>query len=95
MVCVNRRKIASTIITVASTTSPKSIAPTDSRLADSPRSTRMMTAKNSAKGIVAPTINALLRSPRKIHCTSTIRRMPTTMLCSTVEVVRSIRSLRS
>ena len=85
----------STMITVASTISPKSIAPTDSRLADSPRSTRMMTAKNSANGIVAPTISALRRSPRKIHCSSTISRMPTTMLCSTVWVVMSIRSLRS
>ena len=87
VVCDSRRKIASTMITVASTISPKSIAPTDSRLADSPRSTRMMTAKNSANGIVAPTISALRRSPRNTHCSSTIRRMPTTMLCSTVWVV--------
>jgi len=36
VVSVSRRKIASTMITVASTISPKSIAPTDSRLADSP-----------------------------------------------------------
>ena len=95
VVCVSRRKIASTMITVASTIRPKSIAPTDSRLADSPRSTRMMTAKNSANGIVAPTISALRRSPRNIHCSSTIRMIPTTMLCSTVCVVMSIRSLRS
>ena len=56
-VCASRRKIASTMMTVASTIRPKSIAPTDSRLADSPRSTRMLTAKNSANGIVAPTIS--------------------------------------
>ena len=61
----SRRKIASTMITVASTIRPKSMAPTDSRLADSPRSTRMLTAKNSANGMVAPTISALRRSPRK------------------------------
>jgi hypothetical protein len=95
VVCVRRRKIASIMITVPSTIRPKSMAPTDSRLADSPRSTRMMTAKNSANGIVAPTISALRRSPRNIHCSSTIRMIPTTMLCSTVWVVRSIRSLRS
>ena len=83
------------MITVASTINPKSIAPTESRLADSPRSTRMITAKNSANGMVAPTISALRRSPKKIHCSSTIRRMPATMLCSTVAVVISIRSLRS
>ena len=95
VVCDSRRKIASTMITVASTIRPKSIAPTDSRFADLPRSTRMMTAKNSANGIVAPTISALRRLPRNTHCSSTIRPMPTTMLCSTVCVVVSIRSLRS
>ena len=95
VVCDSQRKIASTMITVASTIRPKSIAPTDSRLADSPRNTRMMTAKNSANGIVAPTIKALRRSPRNIHCSSTMRMIPTTMLCSTVAVVTSIRSLRS
>ncbi|MGY4297251.1 hypothetical protein ACVWXN_005346 [Bradyrhizobium sp. i1.4.4] len=95
VVCVRRRKIASTMMTVASTMRPKSIAPTDSRFADSPRSTRMITAKNSANGIVAPTISALRRSPRNIHCNSTMSRMPTTMLCNTVWVVSSIRSPRS
>src|SRR3954469_15417999 len=64
VVCVRRRKIASTMMTVASTIRPKSIAPTDSRFADSPRSTRMITAKNSANGMVAPTISALRRSPK-------------------------------
>ena len=43
----------STMITVASTMMPKSIAPIDSRFADSPRSTRMTTANSSAKGMVA------------------------------------------
>ena len=71
------------------------MAPTDRRFADSPRSTRMPTAKNSANGIVAQTMRALRRLPRKIHCSRKIRPMPTTMLCSTVWVVTSIRSLRS
>ena len=95
VVCDKRRKIASTMITVPSTINPKSIAPTDSRLADSPRITRMITAKKSANGIVAPTISALRKSPRNIHCSSTISKMPTTILCNTVWVVMSIRSLRS
>ena len=46
-------------MTVASTTSPKSIAPTDSRLADSPRTSSKPMANARAKGIVAATINAL------------------------------------
>src|SRR5713101_5199051 len=53
------------MMTVESTMMPRSIAPTDSRLADSPRSTVMTTARNSATGIVAATIRAQRRSPRK------------------------------
>src|SRR5581483_8149779 len=49
----------STMITVASTISPKSIAPTESRFADSPRSPRIATAKNSANGMVVATMIAL------------------------------------
>jgi hypothetical protein len=85
----------STMITVPSTISPKSMAPTLSRFADSPRSTMMPTAKNSANGMVAPTITALRRLPRNTHCSTKIRAMPNAMLCSTVWVVMSIRSLRS
>jgi hypothetical protein len=57
----------STMITVASTTSPKSIAPTESKFADSPRSTMIVIAKNSANGIVAATMTAVRKLPRKIH----------------------------
>ena len=85
----------STMMTVASTMSPKSIAPTESRLADSPRSTRIPTAKNNANGMVAATISALRRLPRNIHCSRKISAMPNAMLCRTVLVVMSIRSLRS
>jgi hypothetical protein len=55
------------LITVASTMSPKSMAPTLRRLADSPRRTMIPTAKNSANGMVAPTITALRRLPRNSH----------------------------
>ncbi len=85
----------STMITVASTIRPKSIAPTDSRFADSPRNTRMPIAKNSANGIVVPTMMALRRLPRNTHCSRKISPMPNTMLCRTVRVVMSMSSLRS
>ncbi len=85
----------STINTVASTIKPKSMAPTESRFADSPRRTMIPIAKKRAKGMVAPTMKALRRLPRNTHCSRKIRAMPMTMLCRTVCVVTSIRSLRS
>ncbi len=89
------RKMFSTMITVASTMMPKSIAPIDSRLADSPFSTRIITANRSAKGMVAETISALRRSPRNSPLMKKMSRTPTTMLCSTVWVVTSTSALRS
>ena len=59
------RNMFSTIITAESTMMPKSTAPTDNRFASSPCSTIMMTVKNSAKGILAPTITALRRLPER------------------------------
>ena len=85
----------STMMTVASTMMPKSIAPIDSRFADSPFITRMTTANSSANGIVAETIRALLRSPRNSHWMKKMSATPITMLCSTVWVVMSTRRLRS
>ena len=85
----------STMMTVASTMMPKSMAPIDSRLADSPLSTRTTTANSSAKGMVAETISALRRSPRNSHWIRNTRQTPITMLCSTVLVVTSTRTLRS
>ena len=85
----------STRMTVASTIRPKSIAPTESRLADSPRSSISVMAKDSAKGMVIATMMAVRRLPRKIHCTRKISTIPSTMLCSTVWVVMLISSARS
>ena len=85
----------STMITVASTISPKSMAPTESRLAESPRMTRMPMAKNSAKGIVAATIKALRTLPRKSHWKIKTKKTPITILCSTVLVVMLMSSRRS
>ena len=85
----------STMITVASTMMPKSMAPIDKRFADSPLSTRIVTANRSAKGMVADTISALRRSPRNSHWMAKISSTPITMLCSTVRVVMSTSTLRS
>src|SRR5665647_885746 len=75
------------MMTVPSTMMPRSIAPTDSRLAESPRSTVMMTARNSATGMVAATISAQRRLPRNIHWIRKISAMPNSILCITVRTV--------
>ena len=93
--CDSRRKMFSIMMTLASTIRPKSIAPTDSRLADSPRSSSSPMAKASANGMVAATMTALRRSPRNSSCSTKISTMPSSMLCSTVCVVTRIRSERS
>ena len=88
-------EIFSTMITVASTIRPKSMAPTDSKLADSPRKVMMMMAKNMANGIVALTMIALRRLPRNTHCTMKISTIPNNRFSMTVCVVTPISSLRS
>ena len=85
----------STMITVPSTMMPRSMAPIDSRFADSPRSTVMMTARNSATGMVAATMIAERRLPRNSHWIRKISAMPNIMLCSTVLTVIPTRSPRS
>ncbi len=89
------RKTFSTMITVASTIRPKSIAPSDRRLAESPRTTRIRIAKPSANGIVAATMIALVSEPRNSHCTTKTSTTPKTRLCITVWVVVWIRPERS
>ncbi len=74
---------------------PKSTAPTDSRLADSPTSTRIMMLKNSANGMLTLTMIALRRSPRKIHWMKNTSRQPKKRLCRTVWVVTDTRLERS
>jgi hypothetical protein len=89
------RKMFSTMITVPSTMMPRSMAPTDSRFADSPRITVIITASSSATGIVAATIRAQRRSPRNTHWMRKISAMPNTRLCRTVRTVIATRSPRS
>ncbi len=85
----------STRITAESTMMPKSTAPTDSRLASSPWQTSMMMVKNSANGMLTPTMMALRRSPRKIHWIRNTSRQPKTRLCRTVWVVTATSEVRS
>jgi len=66
---------------------PKSTAPSDSRLADSPLSTSMMMLKHSANGMLTLTMTALRRSPRKIHWMKKTSTHPNTRLWITVCVV--------
>ena len=47
----------------------------------------MMMLKNSANGMLTPTMMALRRSPRKIHWITNTRMQPKMRLCSTVWVV--------
>ena len=93
--CDRRRKMLSIMITLASTIRPKSMAPTESRFALSPRRSSSAMAKASANGMVAATITAERRSPRNSSCSTKIRTTPSTMLCSTVWVVTRIKSERS
>ena len=93
--CDSLRRMFSTMITVASTTSPKSIAPTDRRLADSPSKSSSPIATARANGIVAEVIKAARMLPRKMYYRTKIRIMPSAMLCKTVCVVTLIRSDRS
>ena len=47
----------------------------------------MMMAKNSANGMLTPTMMALRRLPRKTHWMKNTSRQPKMRLCSTVWVV--------
>ncbi len=74
---------------------PKSTAPTESRLASSPIITMMITAKNSAKGILTPTMMALRKLPRNIHWIKKTSTQPKIRLCNTVCVVTDTNAERS
>ena len=89
------RNTFSTRITAASTMMPKSTAPSDSRLADSPVITSSMMLKNSANGMLMLTMTALRRSPRNTHWMKNTSRQPKIRLCSTVCVVTPTSTARS
>ena len=55
----------------------------------------MITARNSATGMVAATMIAVRKLPRNSHWIRKIRLTPNIMLCSTVCTVIATRSPRS
>jgi hypothetical protein len=89
------RKMFSTKITQESTMMPKSTAPIDKRFADSPMRYRIVMLNSSANGMLAPTMIALRRFPRKIHWMRNTSTHPKIRLCSTVCVVTLTSDPRS
>ena len=84
------------VITIApSTRMPKSMAPSDSRLAGMPVRCIRMKATSSEIGMVAATIRALSGLPRKISRIPITRSMPKKSVCSTVLSVVPTSSVRS
>ena len=85
---------ASTSTTALSTIIPKSIAPSDMRLADTPRASIRMNAKRSDRGITVATMSEAFQLRRKIISTPITSSAPTVRFSITVFTVCSIRSLR-
>ena len=78
--------------TAPSTSSPKSIAPSDMRLADTPNRRMPMNPTSIDSGITAATISAARTSRRKKNSTTTTSRLPSTKFRVSVAVVRSMTS---
>ena len=89
------RKIASTMISAASTMIPKSMAPSEMRFADSPTATIIKNVNRRAKGTVKATIRAARIFPRKTNRIRNTRIMPPARISRTVLIVTWIRSVRS
>ncbi len=91
----NLRNTFSTTITAPSTMMPKSIAPSDSRLAGIPIQVSPRKVPSSDNGIISATIVAARMLPRKISSTSATSIAPSTRLVNTVFKVLPISQLRS
>ncbi len=85
----------SIMMTVESTTMPKSTAPSEIRLAGVPVATMPMKAISSASGMLIAVMRAARACPRKSQSTSVTSTMPTSRFSSTVCVVSSTRCARS
>ena len=85
----------SIMMTVESTTMPKSMAPSEMRLALVPVATIPLNAMRSAMGMLIAVMSAARAWPRKRKRTSDTRVMPTARFSSTVCVVRPTRLPRS
>ncbi len=84
-----RRRIASVITMAPSTMMPKSMAPSDSRLAGILVWYIRMNATTIANGMVMPTISALRGLPRNRMSTISTRPMPSKTVCETLSMVAS------
>ena len=74
---------------------PKSIAPIESRFAETSWAWRKMKENSKERGMVSATMTAARRLTRKKTSTTNTRAMPRRRLASTVSVVRRTSSLRS
>ena len=77
----------SIMMTVESTTMPKSTAPSEIRFAGVPVATMPMNAMSSASGMLSAVMSAARAWPRKRKSTSVTSTMPTSRFSSTVCVV--------
>ena len=81
----------SIIIIAPSTTIPKSIAPKESKFAETPNKFISIRANNNESGIMDATISPALISPIKIITTNITIIPPSSKFFLTVEIVFSIR----
>ncbi len=77
----------SIMITVESTTIPKSTAPSEMRFAGVPVRSIPMNAQSSASGMFRAVINAARRFPKNAISTSTTKPIPISRFSITVRVV--------
>ncbi len=92
---VRRRNTFSTTITAPSTMMPKSIAPSESRLAGMPIQVRPRKVASSASGMVTATMKAARMLPRKSQRTKETSSAPSSRLVKTVVSVLPISQVRS
>ena len=84
------RKVFSIMITVESTTMPKSSAPSEMRFAGVSVSFMPAKAMSSAMGMLMAVISAARPLPRNRKSTTVTSSMPSRALCSTVCVVSRV-----
>ncbi len=85
----------SIMMTVESTTMPKSTAPSEMRFADVCVPTRPQNAMRSASGMLIAVMSAARTCPRKRSSTTRTRAIPTSRFSMTVWVVSFTRLPRS
>ena len=90
-----RRNTFSTTMTAPSTMIPKSIAPSERRLAGIPRSVRPMNVASSERGMITATIAAARTLPRNKSSTAPTSMAPSSKFLNTVFRVVSMSQVRS